>query len=1002
MSIQKHTICSGAYETPVYVNDSGTDGPVTFVTAGVHGDEKAGRKTAKALAKADIPNGKLVVLPTADAVAAKKDARNGGRDYDLNRVFPANGAPSTPLAKKIMAEIARYDVDWFFDLHTSRGLGGRINGGPRPCPSNFDGVGQMCYTFNNPRSLEVADTAAQKATEAFGLSSVTVGSEKYDFSFMTSASVSADGDAMLADGVFGRFRDDGSNTGVCGAIVEVTEDATSVSDQTQRQKALMQNMMAEYDQRPSFNAEGSNMNAEKEDMSNNTKTSSGNDTKSKKEKEGKNSKKNKSGKEDYPFGKEDLVVQNKLTLTNTNPEKPLEYKIRVAGKIAPTKGGNLEKVDAISTNQDSSTTLQATLEAGGMDAIYYDGAIYEGKVPDAITVKTDGSEVGFDRLLTPKFCKAEGKGAYSVTVNDNAAPAYTKVSSAEANDTAKRNDDGTTTITGSLNGGADIFYVDGKVLKTDIDANVTVTLDGSELKRDLGQDSPKDGSDGADDPAWKGPVKTLQKDVESLDRRVTALEKALDDSSSDFPPETWGDIPTNRIYHAVDDIKLDNSGEELIDPKLNKYLGTKDHVAVYFPEGTYRVGQLFMDNPAMEFHGSNKTTLLLDGETYSGEALKTAIDCQSDGGVVNNFEIDFRETDCPPQIKVHAPNAKFSNIVTRGDLGVRDYATHMEMKDDGISLMHFASTETDGRCIVENVYSEGLPAELVNKGPDTFTHGTGTTHNGVRDNRRAIWCPTGGKFSHEGSLEIRNCHFEHYCENTLYSDYCSGTVHIDSCYIKNSPIGLRLPGGSSVRNTTIVKDGPVPWQRATLWDNWGENAKAGTNRMRGMMNRGGKFANPKQTVTYENLDIVFTDDEDYDMGQPFVFCPPTDKTVMKDIRVKLRQRDHQNPDVHDRWPALKLDSGPKTPENPEFVIDGVYVDSDSKDAVAFEFGRKAYVSTFKGKVSCPAGYISQADGDVLETLDEMDEVKADEVPAADGSSPIPSYPPVGKTPAANE
>lgn len=109
------------HATPVYVNESGSDGPTALVVGGVHGDERPGYLAAGRL-RTRVPDaGTLVVLPRANQVAIERDTREG-EGGDLNRQFPADAPPETELAEGIWNFVEETNPDVIVDLHRSVGI----------------------------------------------------------------------------------------------------------------------------------------------------------------------------------------------------------------------------------------------------------------------------------------------------------------------------------------------------------------------------------------------------------------------------------------------------------------------------------------------------------------------------------------------------------------------------------------------------------------------------------------------------------------------------------------------------------------------------------------------------------------------------------------------------------------------------------------------------------------------------------------------------------------
>jgi hypothetical protein len=61
---------------------------------------------------------------------------------------------------------------------------------------------------------------------------------------------------------------------------------------------------------------------------------------------------------------------------------------------------------------------------------------------------------------------------------------------------------------------------------------------------------------------------------------------------------------------------------------------------------------------------------------------------------------------------------------------------------------------------------------------------------------------------HEGTLKIRNCHFEEFGNNAIYCSKTPGDVHVENCFLRNNNIAsVRLGGaGSYVKDTVVEMD----------------------------------------------------------------------------------------------------------------------------------------------------------------------------------------------------
>lgn len=136
------------WETEYYVIDSGKDGPSVMVVGGMHGNEPAGYLASDRVKDYKITNGKLIVLPRANAYGISKNIRNDAFKSDLNRSFPRTvaGVPTTALSKAIWEIVKYYDPSWLMDLH--EGLDYHV--------INAKSVGQSVIYDPNGDSLEKA------------------------------------------------------------------------------------------------------------------------------------------------------------------------------------------------------------------------------------------------------------------------------------------------------------------------------------------------------------------------------------------------------------------------------------------------------------------------------------------------------------------------------------------------------------------------------------------------------------------------------------------------------------------------------------------------------------------------------------------------------------------------------------------------------------------------------------------------------------------------------
>jgi succinylglutamate desuccinylase len=115
------------YETPYYVIKGKAKGNKVMITAGIHGNERAGIFAATQLIDNlqnntfDLNKGKLVIVPLVNQKAFY--SRTRGKP-DLNRTFPS--MPDQPARHLLSGELfriaMRHKPNWYIDLHEANGL----------------------------------------------------------------------------------------------------------------------------------------------------------------------------------------------------------------------------------------------------------------------------------------------------------------------------------------------------------------------------------------------------------------------------------------------------------------------------------------------------------------------------------------------------------------------------------------------------------------------------------------------------------------------------------------------------------------------------------------------------------------------------------------------------------------------------------------------------------------------------------------------------------------
>lgn len=110
------------WETPVFIQSTGLDGPALMVLGGVHGNEPGGWLAATEVARWMPSRGVLAVLPRANELAIARFQREREGEGDLNRQYPGDPNSDVPM-QRLAAEITglakELRVELLLDLHES-------------------------------------------------------------------------------------------------------------------------------------------------------------------------------------------------------------------------------------------------------------------------------------------------------------------------------------------------------------------------------------------------------------------------------------------------------------------------------------------------------------------------------------------------------------------------------------------------------------------------------------------------------------------------------------------------------------------------------------------------------------------------------------------------------------------------------------------------------------------------------------------------------------------
>ena len=106
-------------QTRVTVLDSGVPGPVIYLVAGTHGDERAGWLAATLLESLRVDRGLLYLLPRANMPGTEQLTRDMPGGLNLNRAYPGSreGSLARQTAYEVFSDIRRAAPALVLDLH---------------------------------------------------------------------------------------------------------------------------------------------------------------------------------------------------------------------------------------------------------------------------------------------------------------------------------------------------------------------------------------------------------------------------------------------------------------------------------------------------------------------------------------------------------------------------------------------------------------------------------------------------------------------------------------------------------------------------------------------------------------------------------------------------------------------------------------------------------------------------------------------------------------------
>ncbi|SIR76295.1 hypothetical protein SAMN05421858_3695 [Haladaptatus litoreus] len=411
-------------------------------------------------------------------------------------------------------------------------------------------------------------------------------------------------------------------------------------------------------------------------------------------------------------------------------------------------------------------------------------------------------------------------------------------------------------------------------------------------------------------------------------------------------------------YNIVDE-GADNSGNSAIDPTLYNLI--EDDTTIIFPPGTYLLNELVVYSGIDNLHLiAPNGARLIPGQ--SGDSIRW-FDVYSNGFVLDGFELDMRETEIPPFVRMNneAGNWELKRLVTRGKVRA---AT-----DSNIG----SGNSSDARTYFRLSAADGTRGLL----QDCYFH-EGACEPTEASNRRAILVESG-----KGELVFNRCWFELWGENTIYAKKPEGPLKIYNCFWRNTQVGVRIGGRTEVRNCVSIKDDIHPVQ------SW-----SGGSLQRGVSVEGVVPADPENGInSYEGTATIADSDfyhryPDSSCGGPITASAPCEEININNVRISYNSEKY-----HDAIYTLNGRMNNGDDANLEYLkIKNTEVHNDHDYQYAVSIGQEP--NEWGDVAGVLGGSGPQTDSSYIQN--QMT-TNGDPTPP-DTRPPLPSAPPLGEVP----
>ncbi len=254
----------------------------------------------------------------------------------------------------------------------------------------------------------------------------------------------------------------------------------------------------------------------------------------------------------------------------------------------------------------------------------------------------------------------------------------------------------------------------------------------------------------------------------------------------DLDSEQYG-IQFGTVVNAVDDLKMDPTGNSSIDTTLQKSI-ERGNELVAFPPGEYLITEGVttesVNNWGLVGLGSDPDDVRF---LYTSSDSVTFVKTDGgDGQLIKNVTIDYNQQ----------KNGAIG-IVLRGN----DNVFVADLHYVGFDPISANGDTTNLSVQVFNPDGEALAEGVVRTGPSTIAS---HQSQGPPSNSPFFWL--GSK--HQGTLKINNWHIENTGGNAIYASRTNGTVQVEnSKFVNNNQSSVRISGTDSYcRNCVFIID----------------------------------------------------------------------------------------------------------------------------------------------------------------------------------------------------